>query len=91
MNHRFQFYVPSCPADDAYFLRGGPVTIPALNYRLPEIPFDWPLGESEYWQEDWSSEEESQMSVSAAFRVLHAEVISGPQGGELPDATRFPA
>jgi hypothetical protein len=82
LNHRFQFFVPSCPADDAYFLRGGPVTIPTMNFRLPEIEFDWPFGESEYWREDWSSDQETQVSIRAAFRVLRAEVIDGPQGVE---------
>lgn len=88
LNHRFQFYVPSCPADDSYFLQGGPVTIPAMNYRLPEIPFDWPLSESEYWREDWSSDEETQVAIEAAFHVIHAEVTSGPEdGATVPSAS----
>jgi hypothetical protein len=75
LNHRVQFFVPGCPADDHIFGTGA-VTIPAWHYRLPEIPFDWPPGESEYWREDWSSQEEKQTSVAVAFQVLHAEVIT---------------
>ena len=80
LNHRLQFFVPSCPVDDPIF-RGGPVSLLLWHYRLPKIPFDWPHGESEYWLDDWSSEEESQLSIPLCFNVPHAEVVRRP--GEM--------
>lgn len=80
LNHRLQFFVPLCPIDDPIF-QGGPVTLRIRYYRPPEIPFDWPHGESKYWRDDWSSEEESQLSISLCFNVPHAEVVRRP--GEM--------
>lgn len=80
LNHRLQFFVPLCPIDDPIF-QGGPVTLCIRYYRPPEIPFDWPHGESKYWRDDWSSEEESQLSISLCFNVPHAEVVRRP--GEM--------
>ncbi len=76
LNHRLQFFVPSCPVDDPIFC-DGPVTLHLRPYRLPEIPFEWPHGESEYWLDDWSSEEERQLSVAVCFNVQRAELVTG--------------
>ena len=58
LNHRIQVFVPLCLIDDLLFLRNESVTIPTWHYQLTGIPFDGPCGESEYYPDDWSSEEE---------------------------------
>jgi hypothetical protein len=74
-NYRLQFFVPGCQKDDFMFSSGQPLTIPTLHYRVKEIPFDWEFGESQFHQEDWSSQTEVKSSISAAFHVLHAEKL----------------
>jgi hypothetical protein len=75
-NHRLQAFVPCCPIDDSLFLRGEPFTIPTWHYRLPEIGFDWPFGESEYYPLNWSSQDAVQHSPTPGFHVVRAEAIN---------------
>jgi hypothetical protein len=77
LNYRLQFLVPGCPIDAPIFA-GGRTTIPARHFRPAEIPFDWPLGETEYYLDDWSSEVERESSVKVGFHVLKAWVVSEP-------------
>jgi hypothetical protein len=69
--HRFQIFVPGCPADDKLF-GSGRVTFPAHHYRIPEFGPDWPYGETKYGRLDWSGTEPVQTSASATFHVEYA-------------------
>lgn len=77
LNHGLQFLVPFCPAD-AHLFKVGRVTIPVWPYRPAEIPRSPPHDKFKHWQEDWSSNKEEQISITAGFHVQQAWVLNGP-------------
>jgi hypothetical protein len=69
--HRFQIFVPGCPADDKLF-GNGPAKFPGWHYRIPQFGPGWSFGETQYGQLDWSGTEPVQTSATATFHVENA-------------------
>lgn len=70
-NHRLQFFVPRCPADDELFRPGVPGRFTVRHYRPPDFGPDWPFGETEYRRLDWSG---SELVQTAATATLHVDL-----------------
>jgi hypothetical protein len=64
--HRFQIFVPGCPADAKLF-GDGEAMFPAWHYPIPEFGAIWPYGETRYGRLDWAGTELIRASATAVF------------------------
>jgi hypothetical protein len=78
LNHRFQFFVPGCPADVPLVGTDRMSACLSHYYRPPEIPFDWPYGQSDYYWEDYADTAPSQMSIKASLCGIVVEAEDPP-------------
>jgi hypothetical protein len=73
--HRFQIFVPGCPADAELFVAGEAI-FPAWHYPIPEFGPVWPYGETEYGRLDWSGTEPVRASATAVFCIEQIKQVS---------------
>ena len=70
-NHRFQVFVPFCPADGCWFKPNQPSSVRTMPFPLRFGP-DWPFGPTKYGFLDWSGRESVQTDTTMTFHVEHA-------------------
>ena len=80
-NHRFQVFVPFCPADGPSFRKdgaGGSLTFSMVHCPSKFGP-NWPYGPTEYGHMDWSGEEPVRSPATASICVERVISVQPPE------------
>ena len=72
-NHRFQVFVPFCPADGCWFKPNQPIKVTTKHFPSRFGP-DWPFGPTKFGVLDWSGRDLVRTDTKVTFHVERATV-----------------